>query len=212
MSGLQHDAAVWSHAGSDLPLVLLLHGYGSNERDLAGLFEALPNEFQYVSLRAPLPIQGGFAWFPLTAHGPKLAATGGRVAARAVADWARAAEVSPVGAIGFSQGGALTLEILREGTLPSLAWGAVLSGFVIDSDPEGAAEDTRDERLATERPPVFWGRGDADHVISPEMVARTLRWLPTHTDARIEIYPGLPHSISFDEVTDLSAWMRERLS
>lgn len=210
MHGLNSNAAVWSPSGSDLPLVLLLHGFGSNERDLAGLFEALPAEFQYVSLRAPLPMQGGFAWFPLTMHGATLAATGGRVAARAVADWVSEAGVAPVGAIGFSQGGALALELLRETGIPSLDWVAVLSGFVLEAEAPG--EDDRDAALAARRPNVFWGRGSADMVITPDLVSRTLGWLPQHTDAQIEIYPGLPHSISLDEVTDLSTWMRERLS
>lgn len=211
MQGLDSNAAIWSHSASPLPLVLLLHGYGSNERDLAGLFDALPSEFQYLSLRAPLPMQSGFAWFPLTMHGATLAATGGRVAARAVASMLAEAGAEPVGAIGFSQGGALALELLREAEIPSLDWVAVLSGFVLDSDLDDHGEDLRDAALAQRAPSVFWGRGSADPVISPEHVARTLSWLPQHTDARIELYPGLAHSISLEEVTDLSVWMREQL-
>src|SRR5690625_56265 len=33
------------------PMVLLLHGLGSDERDLAGLVPHLPPDFSYVSLR-----------------------------------------------------------------------------------------------------------------------------------------------------------------
>ena len=49
------------------PLVVLLHGWGADERDLAGLVPALPAEPVYASLRAPLPLPGGgFGWFPLS--------------------------------------------------------------------------------------------------------------------------------------------------
>ena len=207
MTGIESSVAVWSHSASELPLVILLHGYGSNERDLAGLFPALPAEFQYVSLRAPLPISGGFAWFTLTIEGAILAASGARAAAQSIGDWVSEHGLAPVGAIGFSQGGALALEVLRESSVPSMQWAAVLSGFVVDAEPDG-----RDDLLAARRPPVFWGRGSADQVISPEMVARTLRWIPSHTDAHIEVYSGLPHSVSAEEIADLGQWMRERLN
>ena len=191
--------------------MLLLHGYGSNETDLAGLTGYLPTEFRYVSLRGPLDIAGGFAWFPLTMNGPVLAATGSRESAREIAAWCRSVGVAPVGAIGFSQGGAMTLELLREAEITTLEWVAVLSGFVVESDPEQHLADGRDERLVAEKPPVFWARGDRDMVIAPPMVARTLEWIPKHTTAQIEIYPNLMHSVSPDEIADLSAWMRERI-
>ncbi|MFM6975013.1 MAG: alpha/beta hydrolase, partial [Agromyces sp.] len=209
---LSTDAAVWSHSDSTLPLVLVLHGYGSNERDLAGLFAALPAEYQYVSLRAPMPLDSGWAWFPITAMGAELAASGGRASARAVSEWVNDQGLSPVGAIGFSQGGALALELMREHAIPTLDWAAVLSGFVLEPDAEGGEVDERDHSLAERAPHVFWGRGTADPVISPSLIARTLAWIPAHTTARIEIYPGLSHSVSAEEIDDLSRWMRERLS
>lgn len=210
MNSLNPDAPIWSD-DSENPVVLLLHGYGSNETDLAGIAGYLPSEFRYVSLRAPMDIAGGYAWFPLTMNGPLLAAQGSREAAQAVAAWCRDAGIAPVGAIGFSQGGAMSLELLREAELTSLEWAAVLSGFVVDSDPETHAADERDARLLERQPPVFWARGDRDMVIAPPMVARTLEWLPKHTTAQIEIYPNLMHSISPDEIGDLSAWMLERV-
>ncbi|HLP23392.1 MAG TPA: dienelactone hydrolase family protein [Microbacteriaceae bacterium] len=211
MTQLSADAAVWLSSDSpQAPLALLLHGYGSNERDLAGLAPSLPSTFRYVALRAPLAVQTGWSWFPLSVAGGRIAATGGRDAAREVARWAVAADVQPVGAIGFSQGGALTLELLREGVIPSLQWGAVLSGFVLEGEPDDSGIDPRDSALSNRRPPVFWGRGDADPVVSPELVGRTLEWLPAHCDARIELYPGLSHSVSAVELSDLSEWLSER--
>src|SRR5215813_4755144 len=48
------------------PLLILLHGYGSNEHDLFGLAPYLDRRFQIVSARAPhILMPGGYAWFEL---------------------------------------------------------------------------------------------------------------------------------------------------
>ena len=49
---------------SKSPLLLLLHGYGSNEADLHSFANYLPEHYTVVSIRAPhaLP-SGGFAWY-----------------------------------------------------------------------------------------------------------------------------------------------------
>jgi phospholipase/carboxylesterase len=47
-------------------LLILLHGYGSNEEDLMGLASYLDPRFRIVSIRAPDALdQGGYCWFPL---------------------------------------------------------------------------------------------------------------------------------------------------
>lgn len=47
-------------------LLLLLHGYGSNEADLFSFAEELPEDFFIVSARAPIAMQfGGFAWYDI---------------------------------------------------------------------------------------------------------------------------------------------------
>ena len=44
------------------PLLLLLHGYGSNEHDLVDLADAVPPEFLVLSVRAPRVLgTGSFA-------------------------------------------------------------------------------------------------------------------------------------------------------
>ena len=50
------------------PLLLLLHGYGSNEEDLFSFAAQLPGEYFIVSARAPynLPQYSGHAWYAIT--------------------------------------------------------------------------------------------------------------------------------------------------
>ncbi len=49
------------------PLLILLHGYGSNEEDLFSFASELPDELLIVSARAPFDMNfGGFAWYAIT--------------------------------------------------------------------------------------------------------------------------------------------------
>ncbi len=48
------------------PLLLLLHGYGSNEEDLFSFASELPEEYFIVSVRAPYDLQyGSYAWYAI---------------------------------------------------------------------------------------------------------------------------------------------------
>jgi phospholipase/carboxylesterase len=48
------------------PLILLLHGYGSNEQDLFSFASELPDEYYIISARAPYNMQyGSYAWFAI---------------------------------------------------------------------------------------------------------------------------------------------------
>ena len=48
------------------PLLILLHGYGSNELDLFSFAEELPDELVIVSARAPYEMgHGGHAWYAI---------------------------------------------------------------------------------------------------------------------------------------------------
>lgn len=49
------------------PLLLLLHGYGSNEEDLFSFASELPGDYYVVSARAPYNLQPyGHAWYAIT--------------------------------------------------------------------------------------------------------------------------------------------------
>jgi len=46
------------------PLLLLIRGFGSNEQDLFGFADALPDDFYVVSVRAPITLfANGYAWY-----------------------------------------------------------------------------------------------------------------------------------------------------
>ena len=205
---LDDEAVLWSASAADRegrPLLLLLHGYNSNEGDLFGLAPYLPLEPAIASLRAPSFTGYGYAWFPLLADGTELSLEGADAATDAILDWLdRAApDAGPVGLLGFSQGGAMALELLRRDP-ERFAFAVALAGFALPGERDG------DERMSRLAPPVFWGRGTADGVIPAASVAHTQAWLPEHSTLDERIYEGIGHSVSDRELADVAAFIRAR--
>ncbi|GGF75667.1 alpha/beta hydrolase [Wenyingzhuangia marina] len=49
------------------PLILLIHGYGSNKEDLFSFASELPKEALVISVQAPIALPfGGYAWYSIT--------------------------------------------------------------------------------------------------------------------------------------------------
>jgi phospholipase/carboxylesterase len=189
----------------DRPLLVLLHGRGANEADLAGIVPFLPREPVVASLRAPISEGPGFSWYPMnTLERAAAYSLDVERAVGAVLEWIDAQPRPPaVGLLGFSQGGAIAIELLR--TRPrGFAFAINLSGFVIEGDRSGDAE------LELLRPPVFWGRGIHDAVISEARIEQAAEWLPTHSTLDARTY-DTAHSITEDELADVAAFVSAHL-
>ncbi len=207
------DAVLWSAGPADRggrPLLIILHGYGSHEGDLFSLAPHLPLRPVIAALRAPLTAGPGWAWFPIGAAGAAVnpgapSADALTAAAGGVLAWLDALPEQPtsVGLLGFSQGGAMALQLLRQAP-DRFAFAVALSGFV------GRNEHPGDARLAERRLPIFWGRGTADPVIPQDAIERTQAWLPGHSDLTERIYEGMGHSISQAELGEIVGFLREQ--
>lgn len=200
------------------PLLLMMHGYGSFEGDLIELARALPPGFVCASPRAPLtappPVVGGYAWFPIAFAadgtveesngmnpGPAFVDSDPHAAALALLSWLDTLDSrGGVALLGFSQGGAMITSLLRLRP-DAFACAVICSGFV----PAGSFPGDRD--LATVRPPAFWGYDPADQVIGHDRITGLADWLPTHTTLEQRAYPGIAHSISNEELSDISAFL-----
>jgi phospholipase/carboxylesterase len=199
---LSSNLAGWNKKS---PIVILLHGYGSNMRDLPSLMNFLPG-LPWISLQAPLDAgNGGFCWAPRKVPSNPEKADVEQGTAR-VWDWidANLPADAPLVVIGFSQGGLMATQLLR--TRPSrLKATVILAGFVIGAGQPG------DNELESAKPKVYYGRGLEDEIISPEAVARTESWLHRCTTPMIRRYERLGHSINEEQMADVSEYLESVL-
>jgi len=186
-------SANFSDATASQRVAILMHGYGSHEHDLAGLASYLPEGMAWASLRAPISMGMGAAWFALGDDWLQPAPI--EDATAAVWEWidARVPASCAVTALGFSQGGLMATQLLR--TRPQQVRDVVvLSGFVLNAPQPG------DEELAQTRPAVFWGRGTDDSIISDALVDDAARWFAGHVTLTEHVERALGHSVSDAEL------------
>lgn len=187
------------------PLLVFLHGYGSNEQDLMGLSRHLPKEFTYLSVRAPLQAGPGFSWFPLTQDIDYDI----EAVQRSVKDlWdfisPLAEQHSSVTLLGFSQGMAMATSLARY-QREAITAVVGLSGFAVEA---AELEIFDDAKLKANPLPMFWGRDLADPVITRDKIEFTLGWVPEHTELTSETYPQIAHSICMEELEDVAAFLK----
>lgn len=196
------------------PLLLLLHGIGSNEQDLFGLSPYLDERFLIVSVRAPVVMgAGAYGWFNIE-FTPQ-----GMVADMEQAK--RSLELLPgfldelvetygaddkcVYVAGFSQGAMMSLALAL--TRPEkIAAVVAMSGRF----PTLALEHDLD-RKALGGMPVLVTHGLYDPVLPVEegrSIQKNLQTLPLELTYRE--YP-MGHEVTLESLRDVSAWLSKTL-
>lgn len=199
---------------ADRPLLIMMHGYGSNEGDLFSLTQYFPAEFVVAALRGQNAAGPGFSWFDIefdsVANVIRRDIHEINESTLGLLAWLDSLEAD-VGALpriavlGFSQGGVMALQLLRHAP-ERFAAAVILAGFAAEDTTQAGIE--RDARLASVLPPVFWARDPQDPVILPDLVAFTRKWLPEHSDLDARVYSNVGHSISMEEIEDTSQFLR----
>ncbi|AZF26502.1 alpha/beta hydrolase [Pseudomonas sp. R2-60-08W] len=197
------------------PLVIFLHGFGSNEQDLFGIKDALPSTWTYLSVRAPMPVEPhGYRWFTKTpGDGDYDGVTADlQSSARLLEDFVAKAtakyhtQSDRVFLVGFSQGAIMSYEVgLRR---PELVRGiAALSGSVL---PVLKAELKPNEAL--DKLAIFIGHGTLDQALPYASGTRANEVLEgIGLKPQFHGYPGMNHTISEAEIQDLKAWLEKSL-
>lgn len=200
------DTVAWSRPEAEregTPLLLMLHGYGSDETRMSELFSKMPNEFTCAAPRAPLDISGEYGWFLLDYFlNNDFAEVVG--AATGLLGWLDTVKAqynfSSISVLGFSQGMAMATTLLRLRP-DAFTAGVGLSGFVLRNELLGAMEP-----LAT-RIPFYWARGTEDLVINPDAIAFTAEWLAANTELSEAVYKGLGHTFGTSEISDTASFL-----
>jgi phospholipase/carboxylesterase len=199
------EVAVAGDLGTAGPLVVLLHGRGSHEKEIIALADHLPPGPTYAAVRAPIAEGGGFAWFANRGIGRPLPDS-----LRLSIDWFRGwldtLGERPVHLVGFSGGAAFAGGLLLDA--PSrFASTAILYGTL----PFDAGVPTTPRRLPGV--PVFLAHGEQDRVIPPELQARTWSYLHDESGATLTARrdPG-GHGIAAPALTALHDWLAARIA
>ena len=199
------ETVVWSRPEEQrkgTPLLVMMHGYGTDESRMVRLFDYLPSGFTCAALRAPMPVGDHYGWFLLDYFLANDFADVVRVSNQ-VHSWVASVRGwhSSVTLLGYSQGMAMASTLLR---LHPADYRAVvgLSGFVLNNELLALTDSFE------ARPPFFWGRDKADLVINPDAVRYTAEWLEAHTLLTARTYPGMGHAMSKREMADVSAFLR----
>lgn len=196
------------------PLLLLLHGIGSNEQDLLGLAPYLDSRFMLVSARAPVVMgMGAYGWFNIEFTPQGLVAD--LEQARKSLDLLpgfidELVETYETDArctylAGFSQGAMMSLALML--TRPQKVAGVIaMSGRLPSQVLEGDLD-----RQALAGMPVIITHGIYDPVLPVEQgreARKLLESLPVELTYRE--YP-MGHEVSMESLRDVSAWLGKSL-
>lgn len=200
--------SLWGSENPAAPLVVLLHGRGANEADMAGLRRFLPSGAAYAAVRGPLAEpRGRYAWFANRGIGRPLADS-----LAATMSWFRAwldehaPPGRPVVPLGFSGGAAFAGGLLLSDPA-RFAAGVVLYGTL----PFDAGVPVTAGRLAGV--PIFLAHGDHDTVIPPELQGRTWEYLVKQSGSPLwaERVPN-GHELTPKTASEVGTWLAERFA
>jgi phospholipase/carboxylesterase len=196
------------------PLLLLLHGVGSNEHDLYGLAPFLDERFLIISVRAPNTLSpGSYAWFEVefTPQGPAIDPQQAEASRETLITFIKeavtvyGADPKQVYLMGFSQGAIMSASVAL--TRPELFAGAVLmSGRIL---PEIRPLIASNEELSGF--PFLVVHGTADMVL-PITYGRASREFLSSLPVDLTYHEyTMGHEVTQESLSDVTAWLTEQL-
>lgn len=192
-------------------VLVLLHGYGSNEQDLIGLKEGLPQDIRIISCRATYPLAPDtYQWFEREMVNGKYAGKEAHIdsSRKLILKFLSQIQAkykckaSDIYLCGFSQGAIMALAVglyspnsvrgigVLSGRLPESVKRDVQSKEDLKKLSVFIAHGTKDDRLGY------------DEAIAADKYLRAIGLKPS-----FKTYEGMGHSISAQEVKDLTAWL-----
>ena len=194
------------------PLLLLLHGYGSNDSDLFSFASELPEEYYVISARAPYDLQyGSYAWYAINfdADQNKFSDHDQAILSRdLVVKFIEELKVkfpidsSNITLIGFSQGSILSYSIAL--SYPNIVQRVgALSGYLnLDINSENYQNNDFSNLK------IFASHGTVDQVIPVEWARKTDPILKSlGINSTYKEYP-IGHGVSPQNFFDLKYWLQ----
>ena len=197
------------------PLILLLHGYGSNEEDLFAFAEELPEEAFVVSARAPYALQpSGYAWYAIYWNNinGKFSDDAQAISSREkivgfidelISEYA--IDENNVTLIGFSQGTILSYAVAL--SYPEKVKNVVaLSGYL---NEDILKKDFKAKNL--NQVDFFCSHGTVDQVIPVEWARKSMKALDALDIKHVYKEYPIGHGVAPQNFFDLKNWLKERV-
>lgn len=199
-------------SSSTPPLIVLLHGVGSNEEDLFSLANNLPDRFLVVSARGPVTLgPGSYGWYHLDMS------TGKIVYDKAEAEKARLTiiqflqdlkaehpyDASQVYLMGFSQGSIMSLSVAL--TRPDLIKGAaIMSGRLLEE-----IKPQINKGVALSKMKIFMSHGTNDPILNISQARSCVQFLKENNlNPEYHEYSE-QHTISNAMFQDMLKWLNK---
>jgi phospholipase/carboxylesterase len=202
--------------GGPHPTILALHGWGANALDLLGLAPYIGSG-RYLVLCPQGTVQMslgpgavGYGWFPSTGGGPPDLPAIDAAHEHLLVFLDAACQRYPIDPrklvlLGFSQGGVMTY---RFGLSAPERFAAIVA---LSTWLPTAFLDQRPPVEASTHPPLFIQHGTRDELVSVERARQSVQALrPLGVPVTYREY-DMGHEINAPSLTDLSAWLQERV-
>lgn len=193
------------------PLLLLLHGYGSNEADLFSFASELPDEYYIISARAPYDLQyGSYAWYAINFDADQNKFSDfeqAKVSRDLIATFidelikTYPIDVKNITLVGFSQGSILSYAVAL--SHPEKIKNVIaLSGYISEPIFEENYKNNNFSNLN-----VFASHGTVDQVIPVEWARKTKPFLDNlGIESTYKEYP-VGHGVAPQNFYDFKNWL-----
>lgn len=193
------------------PLLLLLHGYGSNEADLFSFASELPDEYYIISARAPYDLQyGSYAWYAINFDADQNKFSDfeqAKVSRDLIATFIDELikiypiDVKNITLVGFSQGSILSYAVAL--SHPEKVKNVIaLSGYISEPIFEENYKNNNFSNLN-----VFASHGTVDQVIPVEWARKTKPFLDNlGIESTYKEYP-VGHGVAPQNFYDFKNWL-----
>lgn len=193
---------------TNAPLVVMLHGYSSNESDLFSFSSLIPSDYHVVSLQAPLGLGMGYAWFPIHFEENMERWTSPEEAQHAIYyvtsfltyyTEKNDVDANNITLLGFSQGAMLSYSVGL--AHPNVSAIAALSGYL----------DPRLVRFDNLNKTIYVSHGEQDMVVPYAWAAQSVALLKENGYSPTWLSYLQGHGVNQDNLNSLMQWLQEQL-
>ncbi|MEO6303986.1 MAG: dienelactone hydrolase family protein [Bacteroidia bacterium] len=198
------------------PLLIMLHGFGSNEEDLFDIAKALDPRFIVISLRGPNALKdGGFCWYDLEflpeqkfKYDYKQAKESRIKILSFISNACKtySLDSNNVFIMGFSQGAIMGYDLAL--AAPKKIKGVLaLSGKIMDE-----SKNLKTDWSKAIKTKYFIAHGNSDNVIKIAEADSATKYLKSKKVAEVTFNRyEMPHSINGGELNDIKKWLKKAI-